>query len=411
VTDDVRAEVVRLRRRDWLATVPVGVALLVSAAVAAVCGDASWIVWTIVLALGIWLVRVAAKAARLRDAAVLALDDDAVRDYVRARLDGLIARHKRAWPALLAIPFVLLGAVLVIPPDDRPDLMAFGAAFLSLGGALFVLPLWRRFVSRPALIGRRAALGDGPPRPAPWVVKMAREISAAKGDSFAALFWHEATGVRMKEAHVAVRNLPPESAPAAPDSGPSADGMRVAIRSLRRRDLGVHAKYAAGVAALFLLENWAKGGSWRSVARDTWSQLTIAQQAYACVGGYFLLGAFAQWTVHRQALLGNAASMRAYWRRVLARRLARLSRWSAAQIVWTCVAASLAANAVRQYIAHDGRARLGGVSPRLVEAALLCAWLFVRLFRPRTKYRSRVERALAEFDAKCAAPSVPPSVA
>jgi hypothetical protein len=419
VTDDLREELVRLRRRDWLATVPVGVALLVSAVVAAACGDVSWVVWATVLVLGTWLCRTAAKAAHKRDAAVLALDDDAVRAYARGRFDGLIARYARVGAAFVAVPFVLLGSVLVLPPHDRPDLLSFGTAFLSLGGVLLVLTLWRRFVARPALIRRRAAIGDGSAAPAPWAVKMARKISAAQGDGFAALFWHEATGVKMKEAHVAVRNLPDAAAPpsAVADSpsaaapGPSADEMRVVIRSLRRRVLGAHATYVAGVAALFLLENWAKGGSWRSVARDTWSQLTIAQQAYACVGGFFLLGAFAQWTVHRQALAGNAASMRAYWRRVLARRLAHLSGWSAVRIVWTCVAAALAANAVYRFVADGGSARGGGVSPRLVEAALLCAWLLARLFGPRTKARSRAERALADFDAKCAAPSVPPPVA
>jgi hypothetical protein len=404
---DVRAEVLRLRRNGWSELLAVGAALVVAGVCGFAWGGDTWIVWAVLLALGTWLYRVASKASRLRDAAVLELSDEAVRAYLRGRLDGLIARYSRVLMSIVAVPFVLLGVALVSAPRDRPDLLAFGAAFLSLGGALFVLPLWRRFVSRPALIRLRTAIGEGDGVPAPWVVEMARKIAAEKGETFAALFWHEATGVKMRDARSAVMTLPDAPSTTSAAVGPAPDVIRARIRAFARADLAGGAATIVVLAALAVTDGWGMHATREEIWRQGPSLLSGPQRFFAVLGVLVLLGAVVRNNMHRAALKAADGPMRTYYRRELDQRLARSSKWSPVQIALVVVAAVFVASAVVRIALDVVRDRPTTGVPWLVESLVFATWYVAMPWRAKRKWRPVLERERAEF----VGPDEPPLIA
>lgn len=415
-TDTLREEVIALRRRSLYAPLPMGVALVVAVMLGIAGGDPSWGVWIVLLAGGVPLWIAVARDARRRDATVLAKGDDVVRSYLRGRLDGQIVQTSRLVSAFIAIPFLLLGLVFLVGGTKHPARPLLAAEYFLVGAVLLVSVLHRRFRVRPALVRRRAELGEAPASPEPWLADVAREIAAAQGDTHAALFWHETTGVKMRDANVAVRNLP-EPPPAtveagafstaAADPGPPDDVVRARIRTLAWRDLAGHAITLAILAALFVTQNWAKGGTVHSIAREQWGELTIAQKAYAVIGAFTVLVAFAQRHLHRQALKGGASSVRAYYRRELERRLARVSKWSVAEKVFLGVAALFVVEAVIG-IAGGTESHRGGGWPALAEALVFVVWFVVVPYATKRRRRPVLAREFAELIGAGEPPPVPP---
>lgn len=402
----LREEVRRLRRADHRRFVALLAALLVATAGCVVFRRTEGVVFGGLLALLCAACVSATKHSRGRDERVLGMDDEAVRDYLRGRLDGLIARTKKLMlPALLGVPVALLGLLLVAveafvdggPP--RPDLAAFGVAFAAMGSVLAGL-LWTRFVTRRALIRRRGELGDAPATTPAWIVEMARDIAAKESVSYAALFWHEATGVRVRDAGRAVRNLPdPPGAP--PPSGPPDEVLRARVRKLARGDLIGHAVSVALFVGILAADVRAIGRTSDEFLRE--GPATFAQGAWLGFAALFLAGGLVAHALHRKALAGGASSLRAYYVRELDKRIARLVGWKAAAIARALAGTLFLAAAAG---AAGGQLARGGpvaAAPWLVEALLVFAWLVALPWWNRRRALPALERRREELRASDAA--------
>jgi hypothetical protein len=401
---DVRRAVIGLTRSQSLAPVTTGAALLAAAVSAILHGDGAAPFWALVLVVGAPACVSIAKDAKRRDDVVLARDDDIVRAYLCARLDRSISSTSRVALPVLALPFLLLGLVLLWSVPEYPAKPATAAQFLLVGGALLVTFLYRRFVVRHAMTRLRKDVGpaaptDPPPR---WLIDAAREVAGTLGTLHAALLWRDVTGSHMRAARAAVLALPNGSAAAKRDSAtmapaaPSPEAVRAGIRALARSDLRSGVFVVLVLLILTQLEDWATNGLPGLLWTNEPGHLTAAQIAYGLLAAVMVVGTFAQRATHRAALRGADAPMRTYLLGERTRRGASASRPSPASV--SILGVALACIAWSTLATEGGVAPSGSErwTPRILEAAILLVWLIlipvVRARRARARLRLAASR-------------------
>lgn len=206
-----REAVPRLRRRRALAHVGIYLVMLGEAALSQLEGRPGWAVfWCVLFALFGALYLVGWRNDLRREAIVLAAPDDAVRAYLRARLDTAArsARANRTWLVIGAV-FLLMGYADM--GRDGPGAMPRALGNFLIGGYFVVSRLAVRFLQAPRFDRELEALGGAPPDPGrdPALVELTRRILAERGPVQAAAFWSEITGLRAPAARKAVAALPP----------------------------------------------------------------------------------------------------------------------------------------------------------------------------------------------------------
>ncbi len=403
---DIRGEVVRLRRSSAFAPVPVGAALVPALALALIGRNEIGWLWGLLLALGIPLWIAVDRAGRRRDALVLAYDDETVRSYLRGRLAAQAALASRLW-LLVVYGFGCVFFAAVYGEGSTPRHPAeplLGLQLLLVGVTLLGSAVWRMVLAH--LRKRRLAALGGPPSsapPEPWLVETTHRVNDAEGAAYAALFWHEATGVAMKEAKRAVAALPPPQQPA-DGAGPPDEVVRATVRKLRRSVLAGQAAILAMLLALTATQQWARG--WP--AGPAASELTTSQKIYAAVAAFIVLVAMASWNMHTKALRGTPASLRAHCRRMLEMRLRRIAKWSPLAILLAVFALYLVGTAVLRIATDVLEERPIRGFPRLVESLIFVLWFIAIPLHARLRGLPKERRQFEELFGAGEPPPIPP---
>jgi hypothetical protein len=211
----VRDEVRALRRQGAVVPLPMGVVFVVALVLAIVEGNPTGFGWATFLVAGVPMWVVATRWSRDRDAEVLAKGDAPALAYLRGRLGYRIKLPQWTIPVFLAFIALLVGAffllcVLVSNGEDRlPMRPLLAGELLLVGGTLLATTAWHCLATLPARSRRLAELG-GPlsfSPPPDWLLEVAGELHDRGGREHAVALWAETTGLSVRAARRAVREL------------------------------------------------------------------------------------------------------------------------------------------------------------------------------------------------------------